>query len=114
MTHIVNMVFKKRRIMEKTIDVTSARRQFGTLLDEVFHKGDIITIERKGKPLAKIIPLEDTNYQGTQHPQVSSRQRALLKELNSLPAIAIDKDPVTILRSMRKQKRIRASVKYGK
>ena len=27
--------------MEKIIDVTAARRQFGTLLDEVFHKGDI-------------------------------------------------------------------------
>lgn len=100
--------------MERVIDVTSARRQFGTLLDEVFHKGDVVTIERKGKPLAKIIPIEDVNYKKNQSSQISSQQRALLDELNSLPAIAIDQDPVTILRSMRKQKRIQASVKYGK
>lgn len=42
--------------MERVIDVTTARRQLGTLLDEVFYKGEIITIERKGKPLAQIIP----------------------------------------------------------
>ncbi len=39
--------------MERVIDVTTARRQFGTLLDEVFHKGDVVTIERKGKPLSR-------------------------------------------------------------
>lgn len=100
--------------MERVIDVTSARRQFGTLLDEVFHKGDVVTIERKGKPLARIIPIEEVNYQKNQSSQISSQQRALLDELNSLPAIAIDQDPVIILRSMRKQKRIQASVKYGK
>ena len=100
--------------MERNIDVTSARRQLGTLLDEVFHKGDIVTIERKGKPLAKIVPLRDTNDQDTQHSLISSRQRVLLEELNSLPAIGIDKDPVNILRSMRKQKRIQANLKYGK
>jgi prevent-host-death family protein len=113
-THIVNMVFEGGCFMERNIDVTSARRQLGTLLDEVFHKGDIVTIERKGKPLAKIVPLRDTNDQDTQHSLISSRQRVLLEELNSLPAIGIDKDPVNILRSMRKQKRIQASLKYGK
>jgi prevent-host-death family protein len=100
--------------MERVIDVTTARRQFGTLLDEVFHKGDVVTIERKGKPLAKIIPIEEGDYQKNQSSQISSQQRALLNELDSLPAIAIGQDPVTILRSMRKKKRIQASVQYGK
>lgn len=49
--------------MERVVDVTVARRQFGTLLDEVFHKNDIITIQRKGKSLAKIIPLEGEKTQ---------------------------------------------------
>ena len=100
--------------MERTIDVTAARRQFGTLLDEVFHRGDVVTIERKGKPLAKMVPLDETNRQTLGHPSISSRQKLLLEELNSLPAIGINRDPVEILRSMRKQKRIQANVKYGK
>ena len=41
--------------MQRTVDVTTARRQFGTLLDEVFYKGDVITIEGKGKPQSNFI-----------------------------------------------------------
>ncbi|HEB86918.1 MAG TPA: type II toxin-antitoxin system Phd/YefM family antitoxin [Gammaproteobacteria bacterium] len=100
--------------MERIIDVTAARRQFGTLLDEVFHKGDIVTIERKGKPLARIVPLESSNSRVSGCPSITSRQKILLEELNSLPRIGVDQNPVDILRSMRKQKRIKASIRDGK
>ena len=100
--------------MERIIDVTAARKQFGTLLDEVFHRGDIVTIKRKGKPLAKIVPLDEINRQTLMHSSISSRQKLLLEELNSLPRIGIDQNPVDILRSMRKQKRIKANIRYGK
>ena len=99
--------------MKRIIDVTTVRRQFGTLLDEVFYKGDIIIIERKGKPLAQITPFEDTNSQDV-HSPLSSDQKELLADLHSLPAISIDKDPTTILRNIRKQKRVQANIKYGK
>ncbi len=100
--------------MERIIDVTSARRQFGTLLDEVFHKGDIVTIERKGKALAKIVPLDNSVTQVHESTSISSKQKMLLAELKSLPKIEIDQDPVDILRAMRKQKRIKANLRYGK
>ncbi|MCF6290721.1 MAG: type II toxin-antitoxin system Phd/YefM family antitoxin [Desulfobacterales bacterium] len=100
--------------MERIIDVTTARRQFGTLLDEVFHKGDVVTIERKGKPLAKIVPLEDSGSHVLGRSSITSKQKKLLEELNGLPRIGIDQNPVDILRSMRKQKRIKASIRYGK
>jgi prevent-host-death family protein len=100
--------------MQKTVDVTMARRQFGTLLDEVFYRGDIITIERKGKPLAQLIPVENDRCQETQHSDLSPGRRRLLKELRSLPIISIDEDPTEVLRNLRKQKRVQASIKYGK
>jgi len=100
--------------MERIIDVTVARRQFGTLLDEVFYKGDVVTIERKGKPLAKIVPLEDSKSHVLGHPSIASKQKMLLEELNSLPRIGIDQNPVDLLRTMRKQKRIKANIRYGK
>lgn len=101
-------------IMERVIDVTAARRQFGTLLDEVFHKKDIITIQRKGKSLAKIIPLENENSHGNSIVTISPRQRALLEEMEGLPVIPISSDPTNILRSMREEKRIKANIHYGK
>ena len=54
--------------MQRTIDVTTARRQFGTLLDEVFYKGDVITIERKGKPLARLVPANSEGHYPAQAP----------------------------------------------
>jgi prevent-host-death family protein len=100
--------------MERVMDVTTARRQFGTLLDEVFHKKDIVVIQRKGKSLAKIIPLENYDNLNTQHSHISSQQQALLDELKSLPAISIKDNPVTVLRTMRKKKRIQSQEQYGK
>lgn len=99
--------------MERVIDVTAARRQLGTLLDEVFHKGDIVTIERKGKPLAKIVPLERQTDQANIRNAPSEKQKRLLDELNSLPRISVEQDPVEILRAMRKQKRLKANFEYG-
>lgn len=99
--------------MDRVIDVTAARRQFGTLLDEVFHKGDVVTIERKGKALAKIVPLEGNVSQEFEDRSLTSKQKKLLSELNSLPSIGVGQDPVKILRTMRKQKRIKATTEYG-
>lgn len=99
--------------MERIIDVTAARRQFGTLLDEVFHKGDVVTIERKGKPLAKIVPLEGRGSRVGGTNSVTPKQRMMLDELNSLPRIGVEQDPTEVLRSMRKQKKIKATIEYG-
>ena len=101
-------------VMERIIDVTAARRQFGTLLDEVFHKKDIITIQRKGKSLAKIIPLESENHKDNNIVSITPRQKSLFEEMSGLPVIQTTSDPTNILRSMREEKRMKANVKYGK
>ena len=99
--------------MERVIDVTTARRQFGTLLDEVFHRGDVVTIERKGKPMARIVPLEGEVSQNNKGNAITAKQKRLLEELNSLPRIGVEQDPVEILRAMRTQKRLKANIEYG-
>ncbi|MGD8263392.1 MAG: type II toxin-antitoxin system prevent-host-death family antitoxin [Desulfobacterales bacterium] len=93
--------------MQRTVDVTTARRQFGTLLDEVFYKGDVITIERKGKPLARLIPVNTENHYQAQAPLDSERQN-LLDQLHSLPALSMNENPTDVLRQIRSQRRIRA------
>lgn len=102
--------FNRVEIMERVMDVTAARRQFGTLLDEVFYKGDAVTVVRKGKPMARIVPVAPP---GSQEGQISEQQRALLDELDSLPALAMNDEPTELLRTMRKQKRKQAGKEYG-
>jgi prevent-host-death family protein len=43
--------------MEKTVPAFKARRQFGTLIDDVCAKGDKVIVERHGKPVAVMVPL---------------------------------------------------------
>ena len=93
--------------MQRTIDVTTARRQFGTLLDEVFYRGDVITIERKGKPLARSVPATTESIYQAQTPLDSERQR-LLDQLHGLPALSMNEDPTEVLRRIRSQRRIPA------
>ena len=93
--------------MQRTVDVTTARRQFGTLLDEVFYKGDVITIERKGKPLARLVPANTESPDQVKAPLDSERQR-LLDKLDSLPTLSMNEDPTEVLRQIRSQRRIQA------
>ena len=98
--------------MERVIDVTSARRQLGTLLDEVFYKKEIITIQRKGKSLAKIIPLESDYSEDKNNTSVTPEQRSLLEEMAGLPVISIISNPTNILRSLREEKGLNLNMKY--
>jgi len=93
--------------MHRTVGVTSARRQFGTLLDEVFYKGDVITIERKGKPLARLVPASTESSYPAQAPLDSEKQR-LLDQLHSLPTLSMNEDPTEVLRQIRSKRRMRA------
>ncbi len=97
--------------MEKVVDATMARRQLGTLLDQVYYKGESIIIARKGKALAKIVPLEDMKKTGKR--SLTPGQKQLLDELNSLPAFEIGEEPTDILRKVRKKKAEKAKARYG-
>lgn len=40
----------------KTIDTNSVRERLGEILDEAYHRGSEFVIQRRGRPLAAIIP----------------------------------------------------------
>ena len=44
--------------MERQIPAFEARRQFGKLLHNVTAKGDTYVVERHGKPVAAMVPIE--------------------------------------------------------
>jgi prevent-host-death family protein len=43
--------------MQKTISAFEARRQFGSVLDDVAGRGDHVIVERHGKPVAAVLPI---------------------------------------------------------
>ncbi len=44
--------------MEKKVAAFDARRHFGTLIEDVSAKGDKVIVERHGKPVAVVVPVE--------------------------------------------------------
>lgn len=44
--------------MEKVIAAFDARRQFGTVIQDVVAKGDRFVVERHGQPVAAVVPIE--------------------------------------------------------
>jgi prevent-host-death family protein len=45
--------------MEKTVNAVRARQQLGRLLEEVFYQNQRVIIERAGRPMAVLVPLEE-------------------------------------------------------
>ena len=41
----------------KTVTAMEARKNFGTILEEVHYKGERFVIARAGKPMAAVVPL---------------------------------------------------------
>ena len=44
--------------MAKTVSALKMRRNLGELLNDTYYRGEEIVIERKGRPIAKLIRLE--------------------------------------------------------
>ncbi|MEK7543704.1 MAG: type II toxin-antitoxin system prevent-host-death family antitoxin [Patescibacteria group bacterium] len=45
--------------MNITVSAMDARKRFGEILNSAFYRGISTVIERKGKPIAKIVPVLD-------------------------------------------------------
>ena len=44
--------------MRKTVSAVRARGKLGQMLEEVYYRGDSYVIERAGKPMAVVVPVE--------------------------------------------------------
>jgi len=44
--------------MRKTVNAVKARGSLGQILEEVYYRGDQYVIERSGKPMAAVVPVE--------------------------------------------------------
>jgi len=44
--------------MRKTVNAVKARGNLGQILEEVYYRGDQYVIERSGKPMAAVVPVE--------------------------------------------------------
>ncbi len=92
-------------LMEKTINALKARRNFGQLLDEVFYKGDQFIVERAGKAMAVVVPIN----QYMQWKERRERFFAMIDEMRAgnkdVPSEVIEAEVEEAVRAVRQEKR---------
>ena len=91
--------------MEKTISAMAARRKLGQLLEEVYYQGSQFIVERAGKPMAVVVPLD-------QYQQWKARQEQFFAMVDEVRERNKDTTPEVIeaevgeaVRAVREEKR---------
>ena len=100
--------------MYNTIDALQARKQLGSILDEVFYSKKPITIERKGKAMAVLVPIEFLEQLKQQvEKQRKALKNSIVDKICDLPSVKTTQNPVEILRNVREQRTEKLLMKYG-
>ena len=87
--------------MNKTISSMKARDRFGELLSEVCYQGDTVTIERRGKPMAVLVPIQflEARRQAMQRFKQAAEENAVLN--HGVPEEVIEDEILQAIKEIR-------------
>ena len=95
--------------MVKKINALDARRRLGTLLEEVYYKGDQYVIERAGKAMAAVVPVRQLEEQRKRRETFFSAVKEVWKRNKAVKAEVIEAEVDEAVRAVRvKPKRRKA------
>ena len=80
-----------------------ARDQFGEVLNEVCYQGNIITIERRGKPMATLVPVQFIEARQQAIERITENAEATHKRNKGISAKVIDQEVLKAVREVRQK-----------
>ena len=86
--------------MRKTVTAVRARGKLGEMLEEVYYRGDHYIIERAGKPMAAVVPVE-------QYEQWRREREAFFDLVGEIRSRTVDATPEQIEQDVAKARRRR-------
>jgi prevent-host-death family protein len=90
--------------MEKTIGAWEARRRFGQLLEEAFYNKDHFVVERSGRPMAVIVPVDDYHkWQRLAKERIFTMLEEVWERTQDVPAEEIEADIEQALETLRQE-----------
>jgi prevent-host-death family protein len=84
--------------MRKTVNAMRARGNLGQILEEVYYRGDQYIIERSGRPMAAVVPVE-------QYEQWRKERKAFFDLVDEVRSGNVDAPPERIAQDVAAAKR---------
>jgi prevent-host-death family protein len=84
--------------MRKTVNAMRARAKLGQILEEVYYRGDQYVIERAGKPMAAVVPVE-------QYEQWRKEREAFFEAVGAIRSENTDVPPERLMQDVAAAKR---------
>ncbi len=78
--------------MEKVISAMTARRNLGQILEKAFYKGDSFIIERAGKPMAAVVPIEQYRQWQRERDQIFAMIDEVQQRTRQIPVEELEAD----------------------
>ena len=90
--------------MEKTIGAWEARRRFGQLIEEAFYNKDYFVVERSGRPMAVIVPVDEYHkWQRLARERVFTMLEEVWERTQDVPDDEIEADVEQALETLRQE-----------
>jgi len=90
--------------MRKTVTALKARGNLGQILEEVYYRGDQYIIERSGKPMAAVVPMEQYEQWRKEREAFFSLVEEIRKPNKSVSAEKLERDVAAAKRAVRKRR----------
>lgn len=92
--------------MERAIGAYEARRRLGQLIEEAFYKRDHFIIERSGRPMAALVPIDDYHkWQRLAKDQIFRMLEEVWERNAEVSTEELQKDVTEAIRTLRHEDR---------
>lgn len=78
--------------MEQTINAVQARQQLGRILEEVFYRRHSVVIERAGRPMAVLVPIDRYQQWRAERDALFSQIDAVRERMADVPPDELEAD----------------------
>ena len=91
--------------MEKAIGASEARRKFGQLIEEVFYRQDHFVIERSGRAMAVIVPVDEyQRWKRLAKERVFGMIEEVWEQNKEVPAADLEKEVKEAIKTLRRER----------
>ncbi len=90
--------------MKRTLSALEARKRLGEILESVYYRGDEVVIERAGKPMAVVIPVERYQSMERNRERMFELVERAQEQSRGVPYEVIEQEVSAAVREVRKRK----------